>query len=376
MNRTLYRDTRWRLLVPIVGGAVFGFILAACTLGLGSGAGPALELPPIERSDLNAIELRRSEIFRDVAPSVVNISTSGRVRSFFFSNPTEVPQGTGTGFVWDRSGHVVTNYHVIQRASSAKVTLADDTTYDAKLVGFYPDKDIAVLKIDAPRAKLRPVKLGRSDNLVIGQTALAIGNPYGYKHTLTSGIVSATGREILSPNKRVIIDVIQIDAAINPGNSGGPLLDSSGKLIGMNTAIFSPSMTNAGIGFAVPVDVIDKVVPQLIEHGQVKRPLHPVLGIYPIPDERTRRAGIRGVAIQDVDPDGGAAKAGMRGLRENYVDVIVKVDDQPVSHLGELTYYLEKRKPGDVVEVHYVRLDLDSGRGREAKGRVVLEQPE
>ena len=205
---------------------------------------------------------------------------------------TEIPQGTGSGFVWDQDGHIVTNFHVVQEGDRANVTLNDGSTYPATIVGTTPDKDIAVLKIDAPPQKLLPLPIGQSSNLKVGQKVLAIGNPFGLDQTLTTGVISGLGREIKSVSGRPIHDVIQTDASINPGNSGGPLLDSSGRLIGINTAIYSPSGANAGIGFAVPVDTVNQIVPQLMKFGKITRP---GLGISILADQIAQQNRIDGV---------------------------------------------------------------------------------
>ncbi len=220
------------------------------------------------RGDLADWEKTNIKIYKETRPSVVHITTLSVHSDEFRLNVQEVPEGTGSGFIWDTNGHIITNYHVIRGADAANVTLSDQTTYKARLVGGAPDKDIAVLRIDAPASKLRPIQIGSSGNLQVGQAVYAIGNPFGLDQTLTTGVVSALGREIDSVRKGVTIrDVIQTDAAINPGNSGGPLLDSAGLLIGVNTAIYSPSGSSAGIGFAIPVDEVNQVVPQLIRHG-------------------------------------------------------------------------------------------------------------
>jgi S1-C subfamily serine protease len=213
-------------------------------------------------------------LFEQASPSVVYITSLSVRRDLFTLNVLEIPQGTGSGFVWDDAGHIVTNFHVIQNADRAQVTLADRSTWVAELVGVAPAKDLAVLRIDAPAAKLRPLPVGSSEDLRVGQTVLAIGDPFGLDQTLTTGVISALGREIESVAQIPIRDVIQTDAAINPGNSGGPLLDSSGRLIGVNAAIYSPSGAYAGIGFSIPVDTVKWVVPELIEHGELRRP-HP-----------------------------------------------------------------------------------------------------
>src|SRR5262245_59851892 len=214
------------------------------------------------RGALNAEERATIALFRQASPSVVYITTVARQRDFFSLNIAEIPQGSGSGFIWDQEGHIITNFHVIQGASGDKVTLADHSVWDAQLVGVAPDHDLAVLSIKAPKNQLRPLALGTSADLEVGQSVFAIGNPFGLDQTLTTGIISALGREINATTGRTIAGVIQTDAAINPGNSGGPLLDSAGRLIGVNTAIFSPSGSYSGIGFAVPVDTVNRIVPQ------------------------------------------------------------------------------------------------------------------
>ncbi|MDP3225440.1 MAG: trypsin-like peptidase domain-containing protein, partial [Rubrivivax sp.] len=224
------------------------------------------------RGPLTADELVHVDLFKRSSPSVVHITSLGVQRDMFSANVQQVPRGTGTGFVWDGNGHIVTNFHVIQGANGARVTLADQTSFDAQLVGAFPDRDLAVLKIDAPKDKLPPIAVGSSKDLLEGQRVYAIGNPFGLDQTLTTGIVSALNREIESFNQRTIRGVIQTDAAINPGNSGGPLLDSAGRLIGVNTQIASPSGASAGIGFAIPVDEVNRIVPRLIRDGRFVRP--------------------------------------------------------------------------------------------------------
>lgn len=304
---------------------------------------PALADEPAE-SDLTEGERRTIRIFRDVSPSVAWISNIGLRRDFFSLNVFEIPQGTGSGFVWDLDGHVVTNFHVVRNSQRLQVVLGDQTEWDARLVGVAPNKDLAVLRIEAPRELLHPVPLGRSAPLVVGQQVLAIGNPFGLDQTLTVGVVSALGRELRSPGGLPIRDVIQTDAAINPGNSGGPLLDSSGRLIGVNTAIFSPSGGSAGIGFAVPIDIVSRLVPQLIAHG---RPTQPGIGVELVSDRWARRYGLRGVVIRSVVPDGPADRAGLRGLHRGRFgdmllgDVIVAVGDEPVESWQDLRLAFE-----------------------------------
>ena len=320
--------------------------------------------PPAEpravtaRGDLAADEKTTIELFENASASVVYVSPVELVQvSPFSTNVLEV-QGTGSGFVWDQDGHIVTNYHVISGASACRVTLHDNSTFEASLVGAEPAKDIAVLRISAPRGKLRPIPIGTSHDLRVGQKVFAIGNPFGLDYTLTTGVVSALNREIRAANGRTIQGVIQTDAAINPGNSGGPLLDSAGRLIGMNTAIYSPSGASAGVGFAVPVDAVNAVVPQLVAHGKVTRP---GLGVVPVSDSQTQRRGIRGVMILSVNEGSAAEKAGLRGVTRapqggfNFGDIIIQVGDQPVTDYNSLVNALEKHEVGETVELTILR---------------------
>ncbi len=309
------------------------------------------------RGELADFEKATISIFESCAPSVVYITTKGRGATLFGG---EVPEGTGSGFVWDQQGDIVTNFHVIQSANSASVTLNDHSTWPASLVGVAPDNDIAVLRITAPAARLHPIAIGQSDNLKVGQSVYAIGNPFGLDQTLTTGIVSALGRSIRSVTGRMIDDVIQTDAAINPGNSGGPLLDSAGRLVGMNTAIYSPSGSNAGIGFAVPVDTINRIVPQLVEKGQVTRPR---LGIEVVPDSLARRLGVRGVIIKSVLEGSPAEAAGLRGMDRSAAgeivlgDIILQIDGKDVRTTEQLLNILDRHKPGDLIKVTCQRGD-------------------
>ncbi|MDH4389843.1 MAG: trypsin-like peptidase domain-containing protein [Aquabacterium sp.] len=307
------------------------------------------------RGALGADELSNIDLFRRLAPSVVHITTLATERDFFNRAVQQVPRGTGTGFVWDAAGHIVTNFHVIQEGSGARVTLADQSSWPARLVGAFPDRDLAVLKIDAPAAKLPPIPIGTSRDLQVGQRVLAIGNPFGLDQTLTTGIVSALNREIESFNSRTIRGVVQTDAAINPGNSGGPLLDSAGRLIGVNTQIASPSGASAGIGFAIPVDEVNRVVPRLIRDGRITRP---ALGVSAASDQVHRALRLPdGVALVQVNPNGPAARAGLQAFsraRDGSVvagDVITAVNDEPVASLDDMLTALEKRQPGDTVQL-------------------------
>ena len=310
-------------------------------------APPPADLTPEERSNI--------EVFRRASEAVVSIRAVDIRYNLFSANPVEIPRGSGSGFVWDREGHIVTNYHVVGGAAAFTVTLADHSEYEGRLVGVAPGKDLAVLIIDAPKSKLEPLTIGRSGNLVVGQKVLAVGNPFGLDQTLTVGVLSAQDRELVSPEGRTIRDVLQTDAAINPGNSGGPLLDSRGRLIGVNTAIISPTRASAGIGFAIPVDTVVRLVPQMIQHG---RPIQPGIGVSLLSDEQARRIGIEGVAVWQVAEGGPADKAGIEGVRvsrsgRRYVlgDVIVAVDGQPIRTGDDLLDALEDRGVGKKVKI-------------------------
>jgi S1-C subfamily serine protease len=311
--------------------------------------------PIAQRPDdkLGADEQATIDVFGKFSRSVVHVTSLATRRDQITMDVTQIPQGTGSGIVWDLDGHIVTNFHVVQEGDAASVTLNDGSTYPATIVGTAPDKDLAILHIDAPPSKLLPLPVGQSANLKVGQKVLAIGNPFGLDQTLTTGVISGLGREIKSVSGRPISDVIQTDASINPGNSGGPLLDSSGRLIGINTAIYSPSGANAGIGFAVPVDTVNTIVPQLMKFGKITRP---GLGINPLGDALAARNGIDGVAIVQVQPGGAADKAGMTGASRSSAgiqlnDVIVEIEGAAIHHLNDLYKALDNHKVGDTVEV-------------------------
>ncbi|MFT3830505.1 MAG: trypsin-like peptidase domain-containing protein [Opitutaceae bacterium] len=323
-------------------------------------ATPAPEARPVApRTDLGADEQRNIRLFEEASPSVVYITSLATQVELFSRNVEQIPYGTGSGFIWDDSGHIITNFHVIQNADAARVTLSDRTTWDAKLVGVAPEKDLAVLKIDAPREKLHPIPLGASHDLRVGQSVFAIGNPFGLDQTLTVGIVSALGREIEGADGTPIRDVIQTDAAINPGNSGGPLLDSAGRLIGVNSAIRSPSGASAGIGFAIPVDAVNWVVPELITFGKLRRPSIDLEVANPYV---ARRLGIGdGLLVLDVTPGGAAEKAGIQPTKRTrrgeiiLGDIIVGIDGEPIRAPGDLRLALERKKPGETIQVTIVR---------------------
>jgi S1-C subfamily serine protease len=338
-------------------GPLSCLLLAAALLGAAlpppaaaQNRSPAQPRAVTPRGPLDADERNHIDVFKRVSPSVVNITSLALQRDLFSLNVAQVPNGTGTGFVWDEAGHVVTNFHVIQEASAARVTLADQSSYRAELVGAFPDRDLAVLRIDA-KSKLTPIPMGSSRELQVGQKVYAIGNPFGLDQTMTTGIVSALNREIESVTRRSIRGVIQTDAAINPGNSGGPLLDSAGRVIGVNTAIFSPSGASAGIGFAIPIDEVNRIVPRLIMDGRLVRP---ALGVAAGPEGMTRALNLPpGVPVVQVTPNGPAARAGLQPFtrgREGSItagDVITAVNDEPVKSLDDLLTVLERLKPGD-----------------------------
>lgn len=309
-------------------------------------------------AELGPDERATTAVFERATKSVVFIANTAIQRDFWSLDIMEVPQGSGSGFIWNRQGHIVTNFHVIYGANSIKVTLADRTEYQAKVVGADPDHDLAVLQIQVPDGQLEPLAIGSSHDLRVGQKVLAIGNPFGLDHTLTTGVVSALGRTIKSMSNRTIEGVIQTDAAINPGNSGGPLLDSAGRLIGVNTQIVSPSGAYAGIGFAVPVDTVNRIVPELIKHGKLIRP---GLGVSLVPDSMARRWGINGLIIGKVTRGGPADRAGLKGARETATgriqlgDVIVSVAGKPVTTVDDLMDVMEEHKVGDQVSVEILR---------------------
>jgi len=359
------RSTRWMavLLLLVAGALVY-------TVVRGRGAGndsssrsssnsAALAEPRAitPRGDLASDEQSTIDLFKNVSPSVVHVTSVEVRRGRLSLNMFEIPQGTGSGFVWDTDGHVVTNYHVIQNADRAEVTLNDNSVWRATIVGAAPDKDVAILKIEAPKDKLKKIAVGASNNLLVGQKVFAIGNPFGLDQTLTTGVISGLGREIQSVTKRPISGVIQTDAAINPGNSGGPLLDSAGRLIGINTAIYSPSGAYAGIGFAVPVDTVNRIVPQLLAHGKVVRP---GLGIVPASEQIVRQLKVQGVLVLSVPEGSAAERAGLVGTTQGpqswiLGDLIVSVDGEPVNELNDLYRVLDKHDVGDVVKLDVVR---------------------
>jgi S1-C subfamily serine protease len=322
--------------------------------------------PITPRGALTAEEQSNIEVFDSWKGSVVFITTSNRVVDFWTRDIMSVPRGTGSGFVWDDQGHIITNLHVIVDAAEATVKLADGRNYPATLVGHSEAHDIAVLRIAPVGKPLVPVAIGTSDDLRVGQKVFAIGNPFGLDWTLTTGIVSALDRSLDSNGGRVIRHLIQTDAAINPGNSGGPLLDSAGRLIGVNTAIYSPSGASAGVGFAVPVDTVNRVVPEIIARGHYSPP-----GLAVETDDMLSRAvdrelGVKGVAVLR----GAAPFRGARLGERNFIvpgDVILKVDGKAVSTSAQLAAILDDYQIGDEVQVDVWR------EGKEVRLRARLE---
>ncbi len=325
---------------------------------------PIGNLTPDERNNI--------DVFQRTNKSVVYVTNSQVKRDLYSRNIQEIPAGAGTGFVWDRKGLIVTNFHVIQGASKIKITLWDHSSWDGEVVGSAPNKDLAVIRIRAPRDKLYPIKPGDSNMLDVGRKVLAIGNPFGLDTTLTIGVVSALGREIEADGRR-IKDLIQTDAAINPGNSGGPLLNSKGELVGVNTIIISSSGASAGVGFAIPVNAVKEIVPQLIQHGRIMRP---IIGITTVHDSIARRYRIKGVIVYQVPEGSNADRAGMVGVRQDKKgnitlgDIITKVDQYPIQNSSDLYDALEEYKPGDTVTLETVLGN------RNRKYKIQLTKPE
>ena len=341
--------------------------------------------------ELMAEERNTVELFERCSRSVVHITTTVQVqRGGFSMDILDIPQGSGSGFVWDKQGHLVTNFHVIKDAQRAKVTMSDGKTYDAKLVGYEADKDLAVLKLvnggngradatptdafsEAWKRSLSPIAVGTTQNLRVGQKVFAIGNPFGLDQTLTAGIVSGVGRDIKSITGRRIRDVVQTDAAINPGNSGGPLLDSRGRLIGVNTVIYSPSGASSGVGFAIPSDTVRRVVNQIIRVGRVVRA---GVGVHCAADQIARRMNVDGVIVLEVPPGSGAAAAGIKGVTRDpgtgaavLGDVIVAVEGTRVTAVEDLLAKVETRDVGEVVRIT-VRRGGSGGREVDLKVRL------
>jgi S1-C subfamily serine protease len=339
------------LLAVLLAAVVWRFWPWEHSSGLNPNAAPR---PVTARGDLAEDEKATIDLYKKTAPSVVHVT---RIKEGldYSDNLVQVQSGLGSGFVWDRDGHIVTNNHVVEGAAALQVILADHSKWSGQVVGTDARADVAVLKIDAPQSQLHPILVGTSHDLKVGQKAYAIGNPFGLDQTLTTGIISALDRDVPSQNGTTIKGAIQTNAAINPGNSGGPLLDSAGRLIGITTAIYSPSGASAGVGFAIPIDTVNHTVTELIRHGRVPRP---GLGIVPASDQISETFGVEdGVLIRHVLPDSAAFKAGLRPVRRisgQYYrrgDIILAIDGKPVHNMTDLFSALEPHKVGDKVTV-------------------------
>lgn len=313
---------------------------------------------PSSAEGLSSEELATISLFEKLSPSVVYVTNLAVRRDRFSMDVTSIPQGTGSGFVWDKKGTIITNFHVVKGAQGVEVTLADGSVWKARPIGFEPDKDLAVIAIDAPAELLTPIPVGRSETLKVGQKVMAIGNPFGLDHTLTTGVISGLDREIQAMTGRPISGAIQTDAAINPGNSGGPLLDSQGRLIGINTAIYSPSGAYAGIGFAVPVDTVSRLVPEILEFGKVTKP---GLGVQVASSNIAARLELEGALVLTVVPGGPAEKMGLRPTMRDSAgrlilgDILVRLGDQRLKSADDLFKAMDRYKVGDKVEIEYLR---------------------
>lgn len=358
---------------------IVGLSLLSLAISVGCSAEPSPQPASgfIDNTDVDYLsfatddEQNTTEVFSKASPAVVYVTSTELRRNLFSLNVLEIPRGAGSGFIWDKSGLIVTNFHVIAGADRLRVTLSDQTDHDAEVIGVAPDRDLAVLRLIDPPENLVSLPLGDSSELSVGRKVLAIGNPFGLDASLTVGVVSALGREIQSPSNRRIKGVIQTDAAINPGNSGGPLLNSLGQLIGVNTAIYSPSGASAGIGFAIPVNIVKEVVPQLIAYGKIIRP---TLGVELASDRWLQRYRVEGVPVVRVYRGFPADEVGMvgvqRGPRGELVlgDVIVEIDGQAVTSNDDFLTAIEAREVGDKVRIKTRR------RGQEMTFNVELSE--
>ncbi len=346
-----------------------GFPGFSNALGDRPDAAPRVVTP---RGDLAADEKTTIGLFEQTRDSVVFITTKTQVLDFWTRNVFTVPRGTGSGFIWDAAGHIVTNYHVVENASEATVKLADGRSFRAALIGASPGHDIAVLRIGIGFRRPPPVTLGSSRDLKVGQKVFAIGNPFGLDWTLTTGIVSALDRSI-GGNGGVIDHLIQTDAAINPGNSGGPLLDSAGRLIGITTAIYSPSGASAGIGFAVPVDTVNRVIPQIIKQGRYVRPALGIEVDEGINQRLAQLLGVEGVFVLGVNPGSAAEAAGLEGATLSSDggiaprDIIVAIEGRRIATVAELLARIDDHAVGDTVTLTILR------DGKELQLPVVLQ---
>jgi putative serine protease PepD len=372
----VYQLSARQILLIAVSSSLFTFLITACFSNLSSlknnfeegnqvtfaetnnETNAETPIPGVSDPAKVSDEQNSIEVYRAVAPGVVSIKTSAKFEDFF-GREFEEESGSGSGSVIDKQGHILTNYHVIEGASKLTVSFGGDKVYPATIVGGDPDTDLAVIKIDIPPSELKVVEFGNSDKLVVGQKVLAIGNPFGLDRTLTTGVISALQRPIRARNGRLIDAAIQTDASINPGNSGGPLLDKYGRMIGINSQILSPAGGSVGIGFAIPVNIAKRIVPQLIQFGEVKRPK---LGALLRSVEELTQRGYRlptdyGLVVLQVLPGGSADLAGIRGVTpEGYLgDIILSIDGQKMNSIDDLYRFLDKKQVGDVVEVEVYR---------------------
>lgn len=339
---------------------LFSTIVAATTTTSPGTGTPPSSLSKEEWDQLLEYEKNTIDIFQRSSDAVVNVTNIQLARAWWDMEPMAIPQGAGSGFVWNSEGYIVTNYHVVHGGNIFLISFnKDKKQYKAEVVGVSPRKDIAVLKLNERPSILTPVNIGISKNLLVGQKVIAIGNPFGLDHTTTTGIVSALGRKIDGIGGVKIEGMIQTDASINPGNSGGPLLDSRGRLIGMNTMIFSRTGSSSGVGFAVPVDTINLIVPQLIKH---KKEIRPGMGIGLLPDQYKERLGIdKGMVVASVSKSGAAARAGLKGIARDAFgnwklgDIILSIDGEEVNSFDDIYSILDKHKIGDAVEASVKR---------------------
>jgi 2-alkenal reductase len=347
MDNSHRAATNWRTVA--VAALVACALLLAERWGRGYWLAATEPRPVAPRTDFIGEEKRTTALFAEAAPSVVSIYAK---RGGGLAGGTGV--GTGSGFVWDRAGHIVTNNHVVDQAAEIGVLLGGEQAIRARLIGSAPWADLAVLRLTIAPPDLRPIPVGKSADLVVGQLVFAIGNPYGLARSLTTGVISALDRRLPTSTGREVAGVIQTDAAVNPGNSGGPLIDSAGRLIGVNTAILAPTGSFTGVGFAIPVDTVNRIVPELIRNGRARLP---GIGIAPVADEVASRSGIRGVVIQAVEPQSAAADAGLRGVdaQGRVGDVIVAVDGRAVATAADLALALERTGIGNRARLTIMR---------------------
>lgn len=329
--------------------------------------GPSVKAADKPYVPANADEANNIEIYRQVSPAVVNITSTTVSFDFFFD---AIPrQGTGSGSIIDENGNILTNYHVIEGARLLEVTLSDKSKFKAKVVGTDPSNDLAIIKIEPGKKHLQKVRLGSSANLQVGQKVLAIGNPFGFEGTLTTGIISSLHRSIRAENEKLIDDIIQTDAAINPGNSGGPLLNAAGEQIGINTAIISPAGGSVGIGFAVPINTAKSIIPDLMTEGRVRRAYVRLYGYEVTPElaETLELPVSHGFLVAKVGPNDSFERAGIRGGRQTYLvgnsmmilggDLIVEIDGQPIDSKDRLDRIVDNKRPGESILVKLYRQD-------------------